>query len=268
MRKFRVIGTAVTLVLALAAVAIAQTAVTNTYDVDGSTTPAVKGSKKKPKPIGIDFDYTVGEAEGRRPSPVKKYSIQFTGTQVNTKVAKKCSTDELEQKGIEACDEKTNGKAIVGEGYIENETGDRNNPNDKSVECNAKLWVVNAGDRKANIYVKGSPGATDEREKCAIELAAPIPANFVRRGNTTALEFTVPETLLHPLPTLSNAVKRVESSIERITKKIKVPGKKKKKKRGYFEAIGGCSNRARLITVVFTPENGPSATAQDRATCR
>ena len=264
MRKFRVIGTCVVLVLALAAVAIAQTAVTNTYEVEGETVPAVKGSKKKPKAIGINFDYNVGEAEGRRPSPVKKYSIQFTGTQVNSKVARKCSTETLEDKGIDGC----HPKSIVGEGYIENETGDRNNPNDKSVKCNARLWVVNDANRKANIYVKGSPGEqVPERERCAIELAAPIPANFVRRGDTTALEFTVPETLLHPLPTLSNAVKRVQSSIERITKKIKVPGKKKKKKRGYFEAIGGCKNGGRTITVVFTPEEGVSQTAQHKAEC-
>jgi hypothetical protein len=77
----------------------------------------------------------------------------------------------------------------------------------------------------------------------------------------------VPETLLHPLPTLSNAVKRVQSNIKKITKKIKVAGKKKKQKRGYFEAIGGCKNGGRSITVVFTPEEGQQQTAQHKAPC-
>ena len=264
MRKYWVIGTAAMLVLALAAVAIAQTAVTNTYDVDGKTVPSVKGSKKKPKPIGIEFDYSVGEAENRRPDPVKKYSIRFAGTQVNTQVAPTCSKATLDNEGIDGC----KAKSIVGTGYIENETGNRSDPNDKSVSCNARLWVVNQGDRKANIYVSGNPQAADPREKCAIALAAAIPAQFVRRGNETALEFEVPESLTHPLPTLSNAVKRVESNIKKITKRVKVGGKKKKKKRGYFEAIGGCKNRARLITVVFTPEEGTQQTAQDKAPCR
>ena len=262
MKKYRVIGIAVTLVLALAAVAIAQTAVTNTYDVDGSTTPAVKGSKKKPKPIGINFDYTVDEVENRRPDPVKKYSIRFGGTQVNTQVAPKCSKATLDNEGVDGC----KAKSIVGTGYIENETGDRNNPNDKSIVCNARLWVVNAGDRKANIYVKGSPQATDTREKCAIELAAPIPAQFVKRGNATALEFEVPDTLLHPLPTLSNAVKRVQSTVKRVTKRMKI-GSAKKRLRGYFEAVGGCTGGFRLISVVVTPESGLSKTAETKAKC-
>ena len=262
MKKYWVIGTAAMLVLALAAVAIAQTAVTNTYDVDGGTNPAVKGSKKKPKPIGIDFDYTVGTTDGRRPTPVKKYSIQFTGTQVNTKVAPTCSKATLDNEGPDGC----KAKSIVGTGYIENATGARDNPNDQSIVCNARLWVINQGDRKANIYVKGSPEATDQREKCAIELAAPIPAQFVRRGNTTALEFEVPETLLHPLPSLSNAVKRVQSTIKKVTKRVKIGGARKKK-RGYFEAIGGCQNGGRTITVVFTPEEGTPTTAQTKASC-
>jgi hypothetical protein len=258
MRKLWVVGAAAMLILALAAVAIAQEAVTNTYEVDGSTSPSRPGSKKKPIPIAINFDYVVGTTDGRRPDPIKKYSIRFGGTQVNTNVAGTCSKATLDNEGVDGC----RPNSIVGTGYIENATGNRSDPNDQSIVCNARLWVVNQGDRAANIYVKGSPGATDTREKCAIELAAAIPARFVRRGNSTALEFEVPETLLHPLPTLSNAVKRVQSNVRRVTRRIRG------KRRGYFEAIGGCTNRARLITVIFTPESGTQATAQDRAPCR
>ncbi|MDQ5809121.1 MAG: hypothetical protein M3320_10640 [Actinomycetota bacterium] len=247
------------LVLALAAIAIAQTAVTNTYDVDGSTLPAKPGSKKNPIPIQINFDYTVGEVENRRPSPVEKYSIRFGGTQVNTNVAARCRRSVIDSEGPDGCP----AGSKVGSGYIENATGQTSNPNDTSIQCNAKVTVINEGDRKANIYVEGSPSATDPREKCAIALAAGIPANFVRRGNETALEFTVPESLRHPgTPNLSNAVKRVQSRVRRVTKRIRG------KRRGYFEAIGGCRNGSRLITVVFTPESGPQATAQHRAPCR
>ena len=257
MRKLWVVGAAAMLVLALAAVAIAQDAVTNTYDVDGSTSPSVKGSKKKPVPIGINFDYSVGEVQNRRPDPIKKYSIRFGGTQVNTNAAPGCSKATLDNEGPEGCP----AKSIVGTGFIENETGNRSDPNDKSITCNASVQVINQGDRKANLYVKGSPGSTDPRTRCAIELAAPIPAQFVRRGNAVALEFEVPDTLLHPLPTLSNAVKRVTSRVRRVTRRIRG------KRRGYFEAIGGCRGGTRLITVDFTPENGPSATAETKAKC-
>jgi hypothetical protein len=258
MRKLWVMGAAAMLLLAIAAVAIAQTAVTNTYDVDGGTTPSKAGSSKKPVPVQVRFDYQVGEVENRRPIPVKKYSIRFFGLTVNSSAAAKCSQATIDNEGAAGCP----AKSIVGSGYIENETGQTSKPEDKSVPCNAKVTVINVGDRKANIYVEGSPTATDPREKCAIQLAAGIPANYVKRGKATALEFVVPDSLLHPgTPNLSNAVKRVQSTIKKITKKIKG------KTHGYYEATGGCSKGKRKIQVVFTPETGPTATAEHLAAC-
>ena len=258
MRKFWVVGIVAALACALAAVAFAQDPeVTNTYEVLGGTTPAAKGSKSKPVPVGVNFDYNVGEAQGRRPAVIKKYSIRFGGLIVDTSVAPKCSKATLDNEGPDGCP----AKSIVGNGFIENETGNRTDPNDKSISCNASVQVINEGGTKANLYVKGSPGSTDPRTKCAIELAAAIPARYVKRGNSTALEFEVPETLLHPLPTLSNAVKRVTSKVKRVTKR------KNGKLRGYFMAAGGCTRGKRAITVVFTPETGPTATAQKLANC-
>lgn len=258
MRKFWVAGTAAMLVLALAAIAIAQTAVENTYEVIGSTSPPKAGTKKKPVPIGIAFDYNVSEREGRRPTPVKKYSIQFQGTQVNTNFFKKCSDSTIEAEGPEGCPS----GSIVGTGFIENETGDRNDPNNRSIKCNAGIFVINEGNRDATIYVRGTQTSTDPRTRCDINLAAPIDANFVKRGNVSALEFVVPDSLLHPLPTLSNAVKRVDSNVKRLTVK------RRGKTRGFFEAVGGCRNGKRLITVVFTPETGSTKSDQYAANCR
>jgi hypothetical protein len=261
MRKLWALGAAAMLLLAIAAVAIAQDpVVTNVYTVDSSskTTPSKAGTSKKPVPIAINFDYSIGEVDNKRPSPVRKYSIQFGGTQVNPKVVPACAKSKIDAPGgPKNCPP----KSIVGSGFIENETGNRADANDKSLPCNASVQVVNGGARKAYIYVAGSPGSSDPRTKCVIELASAIPANFVRRGNATALEFTVPDSLLHPAPTLSNAVKRVTSTVKRVTKRIKG------KNRGYFEAVGGCKNGKRFITVVFTPETGPQATAQYGAKC-
>ncbi len=258
MKKFWVTGAAFALILALAAVAIAQTAVQNTYTVTGSTSPAKAGSKTNPVPIGINFDFSVDEVEGRRPNVIKKYSIRFSGTQVNTNLFKKCSQATIENQGPSGCP----AGSIVGTGFIENETGTRDDPNNRSIKCNAGLSVINKGNQKAVIYVQGSQNSTDPRTRCDINIASPIPASFIRRGSATALEFVVPDNLTHPLPTLSNAVKRVDSSIKRLTKRVKG------KTRGFFEAVGGCRNRKRAITVVFTPESGTQQTAQALATCR
>ena|SRR3712207_1392351 len=258
MRKLWIAGAAIVTMLTVAAIAFAQGEVTNTYEVDGSTSPAREGSAKNPVPIGIDFDYEVGTTDGRRPSPIEKYSIRFGGVIVNQAVAPRCPNSTVQNEGPDGCP----AGSIVGTGFIENATGARDNPNDQSVVCNASVQVINGTGNGGNLYVAGSPNSTDPRTRCAIELAAAIPFRFVRRGPAIALEFEVPDTLLHPLPTLSNAVKRVQSRVRRIPRRIRG------KRRGYFESRGPCPRNRRLITVVFDPEEGEQATAQDRAPCR
>jgi len=68
-------------------VATAVAAQVNTYTLTASTSPKAKGSTKNPKPIGINFGFTVGEASNNRPAVVEKYTIKFGGTRVNTAVA-------------------------------------------------------------------------------------------------------------------------------------------------------------------------------------
>jgi hypothetical protein len=242
-------------VLLVAAVAMAAE---NRYSVDGSTSPTKAGKKSKPMPVGIKFDYAISEVAGKRPLPVLTYSIRFAGMQVNTQAFPGCTPAQTENGGPAACPK----KSIVGSGYIENQTGATANPDDRSIHCNAKLTVINSRNGKGIVFVEGSPDATDPREKCDIPLASPIEAKFVKRGNAAAMEFTVPPNLLHPLPTLDNAVVRVESTINRVTARYKG------RKRGFFESTGGCVKGKRNITVFFTTEDGVTKSASDKATCR
>ena len=245
------------LVLAMAAVAYAQTQ-TNTYTVTGSTSPTNAGTSSAPKNLSVKFGYTVGEQGGLRPSPVKKYSIKFAGLKVNTAAFPKCSAGTLDARGPSGCP----AGSKVGSGFIKNATGASNNKADRSIACNAALSVYNAGANKAVIYVAGNPSSTNPNTKCAIELAAPIPARFIRTGGATALEFTVPPSLLHPLPTLDNAVTNVNSTISGATRTYRG------KKVSYFQSTGGCVGGRRNITVTFTPESGTSARAQRLAPCK
>ena len=176
MRKYLALGAVALLALSVTAVAMA---VTNTYTVDGSTSPTKAGSTKKPVPIGINFDYEVGEVNNQRPDVIKKYSIRFRGVRVYTPAAPGCSKATLDNEGPTGCP----AKSIVGTGFIENETGNRADPNDKSVSCNASVQVINEKKANAgNLYVAGSPNSTDPRTKCAIELAAadPVPLRQAR----------------------------------------------------------------------------------------
>lgn len=151
----------------------------------------------------------------------------------------------------------------MGTGFIKNATGASNNPADKSIECNAALGVYNLGDNKGAIYVAGSPSSTDPRTRCAIELAAPIPARWIRASNGSAvtLEFEVPQSLLHPLPTLDNAVTSVESAISGKTRRHRG------KRVSSYQSIGGCVRGKRNLTVTFTPEKGAAARGQDLVAC-
>ena len=252
MRKIAIALTAM-FVLGLCAVAYAQ--VTNTYTVSGSTSPTRAGSKARPVPVSVKFGYTVGEQNNNRPSPVQKYSIRFAGLAVNTNFFPRCAAG----RNPDDCPS----RSIVGTGFITNATGARNNPADKSIQCNAALSVINNGNNRATIFVEGNPQSSDPRTRCAIELSSPIQARFIRAagGSAVSLEFTVPESLRHPLPTLDNAVTSVTSTIKRLT--VRRSGRT----RGFFESTGGCVRGRRNITVTFTPESGTAARAQRLAPC-
>lgn len=256
MRKFWVAGTVSALILALAAVAVAQQ--TNTYTVSGSTSPATKGSKKRPVPVQLKFNYTVGEINGNRPDVVKKYSIRISGMRANTNSFPGCTVAQLQAKKAAGCR-----RALVGTGKVRAAAGNRADPSDKSAACNLKLSVYNARKSKATLLLQGGPDRGPD-DTCPIEFGesnGSIPANFVRNALGTALEFEVPDNILHPLPTLSSAVTSVTSTIARKVRRVRG------KRIGFFEVVGGCRRKKRAITVTFTPESGPSRNGQGLAKC-
>jgi hypothetical protein len=262
MKKVSVL--AVLALLVAAAVAYAQNGVTNTYSVQAKVTPTGKGTSKKPVPVGIAFNYQVGEVNNNRPSPVVKYSIRFAGLRVNTNRFPKCSRAQLQASGGKTkCR-----KAAVGSGSVVNNTGATNDPSDKSITCNLALTVYNSGNNKGLLLLEGGPGQGGNKE-CPIEFGTSngvIPTNYVRQAGGTALQFTVPDNLLHPAPGLDNSVVDTQSTIKRLTKRVKVG--KKRRKVGYFEAVGQCRQRKRAVVVTFTPESGPSQQASGSAACK
>lgn len=260
MKKIGMAIAAIAVSLVVAAVAIAQTKQTNTYKVTGKISPSKAGSKKKPIPVSVNFDYTVGEANGLRPSPVKVYDILFDGLRVNGSKFPKCTAATINSTGSDA---KCSKKALVGTGKVLNEAGPSNNTADKSTTCYLDLKVYNGGASKAALYLKGGPN--DPRGasySCPLTISQAIDANYIKKRRGTSLRFTVQSTLLHPLPGVDNAVVNVTSSIRKITRKVRG------KTVGYYESIGGCRAKKRYITVSFTDENGLPGKAQKKLSCR
>jgi hypothetical protein len=257
MRRIAILGLAALVAVAVAAVAYAQQV--NTYTVKGDVTPRKAGTPSKPTTVGVDFNYSVGEQSGNRPSPVKHYSIRFEGLRVNTNRWPSCDAALINRNGgkIDKCPKGSQ----VGKGYIENATGASSNVADRSIKCNASVTVFNVRGGKAALAIQGSPNSSDSRTRCDIELAQAIPAVYRKRGAFMALEFTVPSLLLHPLPGLDNAVQNVRSNITRQSKRFKG------KRVGYYESVGGCKRGKRRIEVVFTPEKGERKTGKTTAKC-
>lgn len=270
MRK--VIVLALALVCALAAVAYAQAPTpdrTNSYAVDGSVSPTKAGTSKKPVPIGINFSYTVAEQTGLRPSPVQKYSIRFKGVRANSSMFPGCTFGKINaDQGSQNCPS----GSLLGKGSITARAGGEKDRTNQSILCPLNLEVYNSGKNKGAIYVVGGADApVGKKTSCPTTTNAALDANFVRRGNEVALEFNVPLVpFRQQLGTTGDkndpnaievAVVKVESKIAKKTKKVKG------KTRGFFEAIGGCSNGSRIISVTFLNEDGKTASAQDKTKC-
>lgn len=262
MRKLWVVFAAVTLLVAIAAVAYAQAPErTNAYTVTGSTSPAKAGSAKRPVPIGINFAYTVREQSGMRPSPVEKYSIRFRGVRENSALFPGCRYTKINNdQGTQNCPR----QALLGGGTLLAVAGGEDNRQDQSVRCPLNLEVWNGGRGKASIYVVGGPNApAGKQTACPVDTNAALDANFVRRGNETVLEFNVPLTpFRQQLGTIEVSVIEVDSEIPRKTRRVRG------KVRGFFEAVGGCTRGSRIIAVTFLNEDKKTATAQDKAPCR
>lgn len=257
MRKLTAL--AVTAIAALVVAAVAYGAQVNTYTVTGKTSPARPGSKKKPLPISLDFDYTVGEASGQRPSPVKRYTIGFYGVRSNGGLFPKCTAAKINAAQSTADCPKG---SIVGKGFVINAAGASSDPADTSIACNLNLTIVNGGRGRAALFLQGGPSTIVQGKPCVIGISQAIDARYVRAfgGKGTALQFDVPANLLHPIGGLDNAVTQVQSTINRVTVR------RKGKLRGYYESIG-CRGKKRPISVDFLSEAGESKTATADLRC-
>jgi hypothetical protein len=249
MRRVIALVVASSAVLAVAAVAFA--AQVNTYTVTGGTAPAKPGTKAKPMPIKLNFNYTVGEEAGQRPSPVQRYTIGFYGVRSNGGLFPKCTAAQI---NAAQSDSGCPSGSKVGTGSVSNAAGATANPADKSIKCDLSLSIYNSGQGKAALFLKGAP------PQCAVSISQAIDAKYVAFPGGTALQFVVPPGLLHPIPGVDNAVVNVQSTINKLTKKSKG------KTRGYFESTG-CKSGKRAISVDFLTEAGQTSTASASQAC-
>src|SRR4051812_23666524 len=174
MRRISFAAIVVVALVAVVAVAVAQDQQTNTYTVGGSVLPAHPGSKKKPVPVGVKFLYTVGETHGWRPSPVKRYTIDFYGVRANGKYFPKCTAKQINADQSGTSDDVCPKGAKVGTGKIAAVVGPSNDPTAKSFTCGLTVDVYNAGQGLGTLWIHRTPA-----DQCPVDTHQAIATKYV-----------------------------------------------------------------------------------------
>ncbi|HWI75076.1 MAG TPA: hypothetical protein VNT55_24145 [Baekduia sp.] len=224
--------------LSLSAVALAGT---NVYTVTGKI--ASGGSKKKPKPVGVTFNYTIKADDGTLSNPVKTYKIHFQGLKSDPKSVAKGKYCKAATINAAASDAGCPASTHVGTGSVKAFVGVAGTAIDPSAKCNLKLDIYAGGPKSLALYLHGTP------PDCIASISQAIDAKLTNDSTGGALTFTVPPTLLHPVAGLDSGITSVSSTIKKIG-----TGKK-----ALFYSDGTGCKSSRKVDVTFTDETGASA---------
>jgi hypothetical protein len=274
MRKFCIAAVAAVSVLAVAAVAYAA----NVYTVDGGTKPRGKGTATKPLPVSLNFDFSVrDENPANRGTPVEKYFIGAEGLVTYPEEFPNCPYSTATGGGANAQDasvaKRACRKARVGGGIIKAYAGPSQDQTAK-LNCVLELNLYNL--KPGNYGIRGKvskkhgalgiridaeqaniPNLNDEHKgKCVAPqneaILAPYKPVKIKGVRSDELQFTVPQSLLHPSG-LDTVVQNVESAVKKMTARKRIAGKNRKV--GFYSAIG-CKGNQRSIQVTFISESG------------
>ena len=276
MRKFLIAALTAVAVLAVAGIAYAE----NTYTVDGNTKPVTKGSAKKPKPVSLSFDYTVGDTNPlNRGVPVYQYNIGAEGLVTYPDAFPSCSggTNGVNGPTLAAVTAKCK-KAKMGERVIKVLVGARSSPlitDGQNCVIKLTLWNLKPGNygqfgkigkKEGGLAIRldadpPTPSILDDSVidsrggKCLTAqhkaILAPYKKVKIKGVTSDELRFTVPSDLLHPVQGLDATVRDVTSDIRKRTAKRKVAGKRRTV--GFYNAVG-CNGNTRSIQVTFVAE--------------
>lgn len=246
MRKVSIVVAAVAAMLCLAAVALAGT---NQYAVTGRI--ASGGTKKAPKAVAVNFNYTIRTDDGTLSNPVKTYKIHFQGLKTDPAAVDKgryCSAATI---NAAASDSGCSSKTHVGTGMVKAFVGAAGQAIDPSNKCNLTLDIYAGGPKSLTLYLHG------QSPDCIASISQAIDAKLSTDSTGGALTFTVPPSLLHPVTGLDSGITQVTSSIRTFGKG--------KKALFYSDGTGCKKGSSRQIQVTFTDESGTSGNASSAA---
>lgn len=240
----------------VAALAIPGTALAaNEYDITAKYSPTKSGTAKNPRPVSLNFGFKVQSTEPGRPFSLEALTATFQGTRINTAGFRSCSVSKIERA---QSDESCGTGSLVATGFARNLAGNRANRADASIRCYLTLRLHIAGRNRMALFVKGDPTAAGDKN-CPVGVATAIPVT-IRPGTNSQLKLSIPESLKHPLPTLTNALVEVDLKVRRKTRKVRG------KTIGAFETVR-CVRGSRNVDVTFDNEEGNVGKARGKARC-
>jgi hypothetical protein len=242
-RITRVLVATALAVVALAAVAVAQT----TQYAVGGTVSVHGGTKAKPKPGGLTFKFDVSDPSGNQTPPVQTYAIMYEGGRLNTTLLPGCTAAQINAPATPDTGLCPAGSKI-GAGRLDALIGSAGQPVSTASPCKASLQLFNGGKGHATLFV------SSELATCPVALRQAIDMQYLTKGVYAGLQFTVPDMLRHQVG-LDITVTHAEATLNKIVKT------KKGKKVGYIESTG-CKDANRDMVVTFTDETGASFPAQ------
>jgi uncharacterized protein involved in high-affinity Fe2+ transport len=243
LRKVSVVVAAAAALLCFAAVALAQTN-KNEYAVTGKI--ASGGTKAKPKHVGVVFNYTIKTPDNTLSAPVKTYKIHFGGLKANTKGVAKGKYCTAASINSAASDSGCPSATHVGTGEVKANVGPAGAAINPALICNLKLDIYVGGPKSLALFLHG------QQPDCIAPISQAIDAKLSADSTGSALSFTVPPVLLHPVGGFDSGITSVSSNI------AKGSGTK-----GVFTSIG-CKGK-RKVDVTFTAEAGGTSKATNTA---
>jgi hypothetical protein len=270
MRKVVAAALAALVVLSAAGTAYAV----NTYEVITGGSRG-EGSPSRPSPGLVRFGFRVADTENLRPSPSIDYRIGAEGLKYFPQARPSCTYAQVSGSEIS----RRCRRALVGSGIARNHTGPTPDRTVKLV-CNLRVTLYNItgpgiNRRRGGLAIRLDADQRTITDPNSREIGCPIAIHTALKGvmhnvrigglPASELRFSVPENLAHPAPGLENAVIESDTTVRRLTGRVRVRGNMRRV--GIYSSVG-CNGNQRLSRVTFTDETGNRVTATDQSnTC-
>jgi hypothetical protein len=261
------------LLIALAAVAVLGVTASvawaaNVYELTEGDAASGKGSKTRPIASALEFGFTSENADNtRRPDVIEGFRIAVEGGVFFPTSHPSCTFAQANEATSAAGLPRACKRATVGSGTIENEIGDTGTPTARA-ECDVQMTLINGGKsrrggdprypatvrqmrRVGGLLIRIDTDPPDCIASVHEALVAPFYPTRVGGVRAHELRFSVPDPLRHPGGTLSLAITRVISVVDKEPGFARINGKRRRV--GYF-SLAGRKGRTRVLRVTFEEE--------------